>query len=444
MKRIGLVIFLTICLILLPPFSAVGAAGVAVTSKSGDGVWTGNTWKVDIYPGETKSAVLTLRNSSSSSLDVEASILPDSLDNGNLTFELNKTKFTMSGKSYASVTLSVEASGGATPGTYTTDFTIKFEEPYSPPSWSTGGTTRYLKVDLWGEDFKTRVTSDGEVKVDLEAVSDDGVVTLYITKGVLAQTKNEFRLSKIVVSPMEEIPPAPENGHIIGEVYNFTPVGATFDPFIELEIEYNHSQLPDDVNEKDLLIAYYDEDDSKWLELDSVVYTRKNTVIAEVDYLTSFAIIGYEVIIAPAAFTISELVVSPTKANTGEVVDISVVVTNTGGKTGIYEVVLKIDGVVEATREVMVSAGASKEVSFFAARDVAGSWEVDVNGLEGSLTVRTPPLPVTPTPTFAPLVPPTVPEPETPWGLIGGIIGGLFIAGGFVYWFWQKRRKARW
>lgn len=442
MKKIVVVVILILSLLLVT--SPAYAAGVTVTGKTGDGVWVGNTWKVDIYPGETKSTVLTLRNSSSSSLDVEVSVLPSSLDNGNLTFGLNKTEFTMSGRSYANVVLSVEASGSATPGIYTTDFTIKFEEPYSSPSWDTGGTTRYLKVDLWGEDFKTRVTSDGEVKVDLEAVSDDGVVTLYITKGVIAQTRNEFRLSKIVVSPMEEAPPAPKNVHIIGTVYDFTPVGATFDPFIELEIEYNSSQLPDDVNEKDLLIACYDEDNSKWLELDSVVYTRKNTVTAEIDYLTSFAIIGYEVIIAPAAFTISGLVVSPTEVNIGQVVTINAIVTNTGGKTGIYEVVLKVDGVVEATREVMVSAGASKKVSFFAAKDVAGSWEVDVNGLSGLLTVRTPLPPVTPTSTPPPLVPPIVPEPETPWGLIGSIIGGLFIAGGFGYWFWQRKRKARW
>ena len=60
-----------------------------------------------------------------------------------------------------------------------------------------GGITRYLRVDLWGEDFKTRVTSAGKVRADLEAVSDDEMVTLYITKGVLAQTEDEKRLKKI-------------------------------------------------------------------------------------------------------------------------------------------------------------------------------------------------------------------------------------------------------
>ena len=108
--------------------SPVSAAGIAVTNKTGDGVWDGNTWKVVLYPGEIKSTTIELYNSSSSRLDVEVSVIPDSSDDGNLTFELDKTDFTMSGRSYANVTLTVKASGSTAPSTYTAELKVKSEE----------------------------------------------------------------------------------------------------------------------------------------------------------------------------------------------------------------------------------------------------------------------------------------------------------------------------
>jgi len=133
MKRVAILvpIILALGLLLLP--AAVSAAGIEEVAKTGDGFWTGDTWQVDVYPGETKVTAITLHNSSSSALEVEATILPESLDGGNLTFELDKASFNMPGISYTDVTLSVTANGSATPGTYTTELTIKFEIP------STGG-----------------------------------------------------------------------------------------------------------------------------------------------------------------------------------------------------------------------------------------------------------------------------------------------------------------
>ncbi len=131
MKKITIAVILALGLLLVP--SAVTAAsGIQVVGKTGDGVWTDNTWQVEIYPGESKSTTLNLYNSSSSSLGVEVNISPSSLDNGNLTFELDKANFTMLRKSYADITLTVKASGSATPGTYTAELGIKSEVPPEP------------------------------------------------------------------------------------------------------------------------------------------------------------------------------------------------------------------------------------------------------------------------------------------------------------------------
>jgi hypothetical protein len=49
--------------------------------------------------------------------------------------------------------------------------------------------------------------------------------------------------------------------------------------------------------------------------------------------------------------------------------------------------------VVEATKEVTVNAGLSKEVTFTTTRDIAGTYLVDVDGLTGSFTVEEKPAP---------------------------------------------------
>ncbi|GAI85511.1 unnamed protein product, partial [marine sediment metagenome] len=75
--RRTIVLILILGLLLVPAPSVANAdSGIQVVDRTGDGQWTGDTWEVNIYPGETKVTALTLYNSSSSSLDVEVTILP--------------------------------------------------------------------------------------------------------------------------------------------------------------------------------------------------------------------------------------------------------------------------------------------------------------------------------------------------------------------------------
>lgn len=119
----------------------------------------------------------------------------------------------------------------------------------------------------------------------------------------------------------------------------------------------------------------------------------------------------------PVAFTPSSLNISPGEVDIGRTATISISVANTGGEAGSYEVTLKINGVAEATKEVTVTAGASEEVSFTASKDMAGIYSVDVNGLTGTFRVK------------EAVVAPPAPTGETNWALVGGIIGGVVVAG---------------
>jgi len=310
---------------------------------------------------------------------------------------------------------------------------VKIVAPPPPERKGAAAPKHYLWVDLYGEKSRIGITSAGEVKTDFKVVSTDEMVTLYISKGVFALTKDGQRLSEIKVWSMAEPPPL-ENGCII-IAYSFTPDGVTFSPPIELEIRYDPAQIPAGIDEKDLLIAYYDEETGEWIELDGVVDTASNTITAELGHFTAFAIVGYQVAPGPAAFTISSLAISPTEVDIGQNVTINAIVVNTGGETGSYRVILKINGVVEATEEVTVSAGASKKVTFTTAKDVAGSYSVDVNGLSDSFAVTTP----VPTPTPTPPVPTPTPAPPVNWALVGGIIGGVALVGLGIF-FWRRKR----
>ena len=155
---------------------------------------------------------------------------------------------------------------------------------------------------------------------------------------------------------------------------------------------------------------------------------------------------------SPAAFSLGSLTVSPNEVTPGGTVTISVNVANTGGETGTYIVTLKIDDVVEASQEISIDAGASQEVTFTTAKDVAKTYSVDVNGLGGTFVVteetEAPPVsPASPAPTAPPAPSPPAAAPATEaakainWPVLWGVIGAAIAVGAAT--FVQSRRKAR-
>jgi len=88
-------------------------------------------------------------------------------------------------------------------------------------------------------------------------------------------------------------------------------------------------------------------------------------------------------------------------------------------------VTLKIDSVVEATKDVTLNVGASEEVTFTTAKDVAGNYTVDVNELSGSFTVEEKPA-----------------LPVINWPLIWGIIGGGVLLVGVIILLVIRKRRA--
>ncbi|GAI99509.1 unnamed protein product, partial [marine sediment metagenome] len=246
----------------------------------------------------------------------------------------------------------------------------------APPAGGGGGVTRYyVDTNLFGVEVSFRISKTGEVLKTIEATSEDGMLTFTIPDGTIALDKYGKRLKGLEVAVDESPPDPPEGNYIIELAYDFGPDGATFDPAITLEYTYDPAEIPEDVAEEDLVLAYYDEDADEWVELDCVVDTENNTIMADVEHFTTFAIIG-TVTLPPAVFAVGSLSISPATVNIGETVTISLVVTNTGGKSGSYIVTLDINGVKEADETVTVAAGDSQEVSFSVTKEDAGIYSV--------------------------------------------------------------------
>jgi len=324
-----------------------------------------------------------------------------------------------------------------------------------PPSYTyIGGKTDHLGV------FNT----------DATAYTSDELCLLTIEEGTKALSRLGNPLVSILMVKSRTPAAPPSNAEIIGLVYGMRPSGTTFDPPITMTFTYDPADVPAGVDEANMVLAYWDSDSDEWVVLEgSVVDPVTSTISAPVSHFTDFTVIAYT---SPAAFTASDLTVTPAEVNVGESAAISATVTNTGDLEGSYEAILTINGVVVATEDVTLDGKASQEITFTTAQNVVGTYQVAIGDVSGIFVVKAVPAPtptptVIPTPTVAPTVtpttvptvtpaPPTTPVPTVPstvtptvtptttppsapvtplnWWLIGGIIAAAVIVIALVAW----------
>jgi len=284
--------------------------------------------------------------------------------------------------------------------------------------------------------------------------SEDKQVNLSIPKGTTGKTKEDEPLSEITITKVKRPPDPSADTRFIGLTYNFEPDGATFDPPITLSFSYNPLWIPKEVGPENLTIAYWDEDAGEWVEFDAkdiTIDTEKNTISAQISHFTYFSVIVYT---RPAAFTVSDLTITPTEVDIAQSVTIGVTLNNTGDLSGSHDVTLKINNVVVSTKKVTMTGHAAEKVTFTTIQGIPASYAVNVNGLSGTFTVKpvpTEPIVVTSPPAPAPSVPAPVPAPAppapvpaappvpTPWWLIAIIAVATIIVVSAVVWYFGFR-----
>lgn len=89
-----------------------------------------------------------------------------------------------------------------------------------------------------------------------------------------------------------------------------------------------------------------------------------------------------------AKFEVMSLVVTPREVTVGETVNIEAVVKNIGSGEGTYAVTLTVDGASVETKEMSITPGSSKVVTFSLVKDAPGTYEIGIGQLSSSLTVE--------------------------------------------------------
>jgi hypothetical protein len=308
--------------------------------------------------------------------------------------------------------------------------TVTAQPAYSSSGGGGGGWLSEAECPAGEVSTTGRVTGTGSVTRAFVIKSFDKRFSLIIDEGIVVLTPHGQCPRCIGIHEMAQTPSSPEGAHIIGVMYDVVPDETTFTPPATLKYSYELSEIPEGISEEGLLIACYNGATGEWIKLDSVVDAEASTVTAKVSQIYDLAILGYEPVVPmPAAFECGCLSITPTEVYISETVNITVLVTNTGGQSGDYLVMFKINGVAEAVSEVVLDAGASEEVSFTTSEDTAGTYLVDVNGLTGTFEVKPEPL--------TPVIPmtPVEPTPAKPmnWWLTGGVIAAAAAAAVAIY-----------
>ena len=145
----------------------------------------------------------------------------------------------------------------------------------------------------------------GEVKTSVTAKSADAKAAATITAGTIAKDAAGKPLTMITITPPSVLPAAPPAGvSYVGYAYNFGPEGATFEPAIEISIEFDPAKFEG----KTPVIYTYEA--GKWVKLDTRI--EDNKAIAKVDHFSTFVLFGEEkVVITPTPTPTATLTMPP-------------------------------------------------------------------------------------------------------------------------------------
>ena len=128
----------------------------------------------------------------------------------------------------------------------------------------------------------------GEVKASVTAKSADAKAAATITAGTIAKDAAGKPLAKVTITPPSVLPAAPPaTVSYVGYAYNFGPEGATFEPAIEISIEFDPAKFEG----KTPVIYTYEA--GNWVRLDTRI--EDNKAIAKVDHFSTFVLFGEEV-----------------------------------------------------------------------------------------------------------------------------------------------------
>ncbi|MHA2052086.1 MAG: DUF2341 domain-containing protein [Candidatus Kariarchaeaceae archaeon] len=232
-----------------------------------------------------------------------------------------------------------------------------------------------------------------------EAGTDEGVAsdeTNYVVDSI-AETSTKIKLNttnQVTVSllqyPENPYPGValPENSlPTVVDVFISNPDGVSW----PIYVERHYSDADIEGLDESMLVLYYYDDGAWHICSETGVLVDLNIVWAN---MYESEVHGSPTLIAPrpstAAFEVSDLIISPSIVEPGDDIEISVKVTNIGGDSGNYTIILTVEGVTEDSETVSLDGETSTQVTFSVTKTADGTYSVEVNGLSGDFIVYTP------------------------------------------------------
>lgn len=156
-----------------------------------------------------------------------------------------------------------------------------------------------MRIQLWDAAENFDIGSDGVLKENVSKTSEDGRLTINISRDTKALDASGGRLRELEVSIVEPPPQPPDGCHVLA-AFDFEPQGATFDPPMEITIAYDPDSLPEGMSEENLVIAVFNDETGEWTFITGMVDTELNVVTF---YMAHFTVYGLLAAPGPAETT---------------------------------------------------------------------------------------------------------------------------------------------
>ena len=279
---------------------------------------------------------------------------------------------------------------------------------------------------------------DGRLEDAVILGDPDGDFFIKLEAGTKVTGTGGIPLSRLELEIVEKYIALPDDTVALSPVYRLTgyaadgrETGVLFDPAAVLTLKYNAGDIPEN-SYLPFLIRYSDQDGITYLTIPYGAVIEPGEAQAFIDSDGYFLVVT-EVAPPPpplpASFVASDLLISPSEVLEGNPVRISVTITNEGALSGSHELYLVIDGIVRATQEVTLGSKSSETLTFELSNLGAGSHQVKIAGLTGTIRVTLPPT-----------------EPLTAgvnWLALDLGVGAAVIAGLIAWFFFMRRTRRR-
>jgi len=177
----------------------------------------------------------------------------------------------------------------------------------APAAVSEGPATSELNVDLLGTQHTYFLHGEGRLAGNVVLESPDRKVTLSMISGTTLLDKDGKPLTFLQLQADPNPPNPPADAQIISTVYDLTPHRASLSPPLMLTLPYRPEYLPEDVQEKDLYIASYDEKNGWGASYYKKIDTESHRVTAQVSTLSKYAILAAKELPPPPSLTLTSL-----------------------------------------------------------------------------------------------------------------------------------------